>query len=289
MDTITISQLMKTFKNKKVINHVNLNIQNTYGLLGPNGAGKTTLMKIMATITPYDEGAITYKNHTWNDTDDIRKLIGYLPQQFSAYKSLKVVEVLEHFAVLKGFTKKQERQAVVEEALTNVNLTEERNKKVKQLSGGMVRRLGIAQALIGNPEILIVDEPTAGLDIQERVRFRKLLRKISKDRHIIISSHIVEDLETICDRLAVIRKGNILFEGTRSEMISTVEGLIWEKDVTLKEVEEIPEEMLISTKESGHQYKIRMFSDTPVANAIEVVPTLEDAYLFIMKENSNDK
>ncbi len=287
MDTINISNLTKSFKRNVVLDNIDLNINNTFGILGPNGAGKTTLMRILATLIPYEQGEIQYKGHSWSDVEEIRKLIGYLPQHFSAYKSLKVYEVLDHFAVLKGINGRAIRRDVIEEALDNVNLLEDRNKKVKQLSGGMIRRLGIAQALIGNPEILIVDEPTAGLDIQERVRFRKLLRKFSKGRHIIISSHIVEDIETICDRLSIIKKGRIMFEGTRLEMTSLVNGLIWEKDMTSEELESISEESLISTKEFGTHYKVRILSESPIQNAEQVTPTIEDAYLFIMKENNN--
>lgn len=285
METITISNLTKTFNKNLILDNINLNISNTYGLLGPNGAGKTTIMRILATLIPYEQGEIQFNNYTWNDIAEIRKLIGYLPQQFSAYKQLKVYEVLEHFAILKGINQRNQRKAAVEEALENVNLLEERNKKVKHLSGGMIRRLGIAQALIGNPRILIVDEPTAGLDIQERVRFRKLLRRVAKGRHIIISSHIVEDLETICDRVSVIKKGRILFEGTRLEMTSMVNGLVWERDITSKELEKIPEELLISTRESGENYRVRILSENPIPNGEIVIPTIEDAYLFIMKEN----
>ncbi|ARP44640.1 putative ABC transporter ATP-binding protein YxlF (plasmid) [Geobacillus thermodenitrificans] len=287
METIIISNLSKSFNKTKVLENINLNISKTYGLLGPNGAGKTTLMRILATLLPFEEGYIHYKGCPWDNTEQIRRFIGYLPQHFSAYKQLKVFEVLDHFAILKGITNRKIRYAAVEEVLDNVNLLEQRNKKVKHLSGGMVRRLGIAQALIGNPEILIVDEPTAGLDIQERVRFRKLLRKVSKGRHIVISSHIVEDLETICDRLSVIKQGKILFEGSRAEMISLVEGMIWEKEVTADELEFIPDESLISTKELEGNYKVRLFSKQPPQKAESVSPTIEDAYLYIMKENQD--
>ncbi|MBE2913615.1 ABC transporter ATP-binding protein [Anoxybacillus flavithermus] len=231
MDTLEIRNVKKKYKNKIVLNNISLSIKGTYGLLGPNGAGKTTLMKTIATLIPLEEGTISFGDISWENDQSVKPLIGYLPQYFSAYKTMKVYEVLNHFAVLKGITNKERRMSELDSVLENVNLYEQRNEKIKNLSGGMIRRVGIAQALLGDPKILIVDEPTAGLDIQERVRFRNLLRKIATNRTIIISSHIVEDLETICDHVSIMNKGNILFEGTRQEILKVVNGLIWEKEL----------------------------------------------------------
>nr|WP_280516678.1 ATP-binding cassette domain-containing protein [Geobacillus subterraneus] len=264
-----------------------MNIKGTYGLLGPNGAGKTTLMKIIATLLPLEEGAISFGDISWENPQKVKPLIGYLPQYFSAYKTMKVYEVLDHFAVLKGIINKERRISELDAVLENVNLYEQRNEKMKDLSGGMIRRVGIAQALLGNPKIVIVDEPTAGLDIQERVRFRNLLRKISVNRTIIISSHIVEDLETTCDYVAMMNKGTILFEGSRQEVLKIVDGLVWEKDVNSRDLEQIPESKIISVKEAGDRYIVRMLSQESIKEARRVHPTLEDAYLYMMKGDNH--
>ncbi|MEK4231683.1 ATP-binding cassette domain-containing protein [Anoxybacillus sp. FSL W8-0703] len=272
---------------KIVLNNISLSIKGTYGLLGPNGAGKTTLMKTIATLIPLEEGTISFGDISWENDQSVKPLIGYLPQYFSAYKTMKVYEVLNHFAVLKGITNKERRMSELDSVLENVNLYEQRNEKIKNLSGGMIRRVGIAQALLGDPKILIVDEPTAGLDIQERVRFRNLLRKIATNRTIIISSHIVEDLETICDHVSIMNKGNILFEGTRQEILKVVNGLIWEKELQHNELALIPEEQIISIKEAGNHYIVRLLSKVDIKDAKLATPTLEDAYLYMMKGDHN--
>ncbi|MGZ0086459.1 ABC transporter ATP-binding protein [Caldibacillus thermoamylovorans] len=287
MSVLEIRNVKKWYKNKVVLNNISLNIKGTYGLLGPNGAGKTTLMKIIATLLPLEEGAITFGDVSWENTQKVKPLIGYLPQYFSAYKTMKVYEVLDHFAVLKGIINKERRISELDAVLENVNLYEQRNEKIKDLSGGMIRRVGIAQALLGNPKIVIVDEPTAGLDIQERVRFRNLLRKISANRTIIISSHIVEDLETTCDYVAMMNKGTILLEGSRQEVLKIVDGLVWEKDVNSRDLEQIPESKIISVKEAGDRYIVRMLSQESIKEARRVHPTLEDAYLYMMKGDNH--
>ncbi|MEB3750431.1 ABC transporter ATP-binding protein [Geobacillus sp. FSL W8-0032] len=287
MSVLEIRNVKKRYKNKVVLNNISLNIKGTYGLLGPNGAGKTTLMKIIATLLPLEEGAITFDDISWENPQKVKPLIGYLPQYFSAYKTMKVYEVLDHFAVLKGIINKERRISELDAVLENVNLYEQRNEKMKDLSGGMIRRVGIAQALLGNPKIVIVDEPTAGLDIQERVRFRNLLRKISVNRTIIISSHIVEDLETTCDYVAMMNKGTILLEGSRQEVLKIVDGLVWEKDVNSRDLEQIPESKIISVKEAGDRYIIRMLSQESIKEARRVHPTLEDAYLYMMKGDNH--
>ncbi|GCD84375.1 ABC transporter ATP-binding protein [Parageobacillus thermoglucosidasius] len=287
MSVLEIRNVKKRYKNKVVLNNISLNIKGTYGLLGPNGAGKTTLMKIIATLLPLEEGTITFGDISWENDQRVKPLIGYLPQYFSAYKTMKVYEVLHHFAILKGITNKERRISELDAVLENVNLYEQRNEKIKYLSGGMIRRVGIAQALLGNPKIVIVDEPTAGLDIQERVRFRNLLRKISANRTIIISSHIVEDLETTCDYVAMMNKGTILLEGSRQEVLQIVDGLVWEKEVNSRDLEQIPESQIISVKEAGDRYIVRMLSQESIKEAKRVHPTLEDAYLYMMKGDNH--
>ena len=200
MHTLAINNVTKQYGSFTALQGVDLQIEpGVFGLLGPNGAGKSTLMRILTTLQPADSGHIEYDGLSWQKQHLVRDIIGYLPQKFSLYKHLKVKEALTHVAVLKGI--KTPRDSV-QDVLHRVNLEEHQNKKIGALSGGMIRRLGIAQAILGNPQIMIVDEPTAGLDPEERIRFRNILQTLGTSKTIIISSHIVEDIETVCDQAA---------------------------------------------------------------------------------------
>jgi ABC-2 type transport system ATP-binding protein len=283
MNKVEIKNLKKNFGEKHVLKNISLDIKGSFGLLGPNGAGKTTLMRTLATLIPVEQGEIKYEKVKWDEQEKVRSLIGYLPQHFSAYRNLKVWEVLRHFAILKGILDKNIRNIELETILNQVNLWDQRNQKIKKLSGGMIRRVGIAQALLGNPKFLIIDEPTAGLDVEERARFRHLLRKISKDRIILISTHIVEDLETTCDQLAVLKEGNVLFEGTKKSFSDSIEGFVWELELEDLNSYQADEDFIISTKEYGDIYIMRFFSNNPPVNAVNVKPNIEDAYLFRMR------
>ncbi|MGC4377231.1 ATP-binding cassette domain-containing protein [Fictibacillus sp. Mic-4] len=285
MTALVIDDVVKKFGGKLVLDRISLQIKGTFGLLGPNGAGKTTLMRMISTLESPDQGKIQYGDLTWERVHDVKKQLGYLPQHFSIYKSLNVEEVMNHFAVLKGVTEKEKRKEVINRILESVNLTDQKYKKVKNLSGGMLRRLGIAQALIGDPKIIIVDEPTAGLDIEERVRFCRLLRSLAEGRIIIISTHIVEDLESTCDNIAIIKKGKVLQTGTRKELAEITEGKVWEIEIPFDTPVPIVEENIISTKQLSNRYLIRFFSESRLPDAREVQTTLEDTYLYVTRKN----
>ncbi|QPW51613.1 ATP-binding cassette domain-containing protein (plasmid) [Bacillus thuringiensis] len=287
MNFIEINSLSKTLGKKLVLNEINLKIEGTFGLLGPNGAGKTTLMRILATILPLETGDINYKAIDWSNQDGVRKLIGYLPQNFSMYQNVKLFEVLDHFSILKGEYNKEIRLKSIENILYEVNLFEQRNMKVKHLSGGMLRRLGIAQALIGEPKILIVDEPTVGLDVEERVRFRQLLRNLSQDRIVLISTHIVEDLESTCNNIAVLDAGHVLYSGNKQNLIDSVRGKVWEIKDSCLNSNSIAEKHIISISGSDEETSIKFFAEIPPNNAKEVTPNLEEAYLYTIRNKEN--
>lgn len=206
-NTIEIQNLNKFYGRKQALCDVNLTIrQGMFGLLGRNGAGKTTLMRTLAALLQKRSGTITICKIPIENEKEIRKIIGYLPQDFSMYPSMNVMEVMDYLALLSGL-EKQERKERTELLLQKVNLTEHRKKKIKALSGGMKRRLGIAQALLNNPKVLIVDEPTAGLDPEERIRFRNLLSEVAEERIVILSTHIVGDIEATCENIAILESG----------------------------------------------------------------------------------
>ena len=222
---ICIEHLSKNFGSVQALSDVSLNIDTgMFGLLGKNGAGKTTLMRILVTLLNKSEGEIRVCDYDIKDAKKIRKITGYLPQDFSFYPNMKVDEALEYLGILSGMEKELLRQRVVE-LLKQVNLISVRKRKVRALSGGMKRRLGIAQAIIHDPKVLIVDEPTAGLDPEERVRFRNLLSEIAQDRIVILSTHIVEDIEKTCKKLAVLDNGKIVFDGELATFVQGTDNL----------------------------------------------------------------
>ncbi|MEH7430134.1 ATP-binding cassette domain-containing protein, partial [Priestia megaterium] len=258
-------------------------IQGSFGLLGPNGAGKTTLMRILTTLVPADSGEITMNDElSWNNQHVVRSYIGYLPQHFSLYKNVTVVECLLHLAVLKGI-KKSKAKEEIDSLLQEVNLQEHKKKKIKQLSGGMLRRVGIAQALLGNPRLLIVDEPTVGLDIEERVRFRNLLRKLGVNRTILISTHIVEDIEMTCDYIGILKQGEIIFTGKKEELKALVAGKIKEELLTMDEADAI-QDQVISLKQQEDKCLVRYFVENQEKQQATVSPTIEDAYLYLTRK-----
>ncbi|GGM42921.1 ABC transporter ATP-binding protein [Paraliobacillus quinghaiensis] len=287
MSSIVVKGLTKHFKQNTALDNISLNIKGTYGLLGPNGAGKTTLIRTIATLLPISKGQITYGKISWEDSKEVRRRIGYLPQHFSMYQNIKMIECLNHLAILKGVIDKKHRTEELEKIIHQVNLYDHKDKKIKQLSGGMLRRVGIAQALIGNPEILIVDEPTAGLDIEERVRFRSLLRSIGKNRIVIISTHIVEDLELACDNIGVLKNGKVLAEGKRENISNFADGKIWEVQVAMDEIESLGNNFtIISSKQINNNYTVRLLSDKQPLNTANLVePRLEDGYLALIRND----
>ena len=264
-NSIEIKGLNKFYGKKQALFDVNLSIhQGMFGLLGRNGAGKTTLMKTLATLLQKKDGEITVCGVPIENAKEIRKIIGYLPQEFSMYPSMNVGEAMEYLAILSGLSG-AERKERINALLKKVNLTEHRNKKVKALSGGMKRRLGIAQALLNNPKVLIVDEPTAGLDPEERVRFRNLLSEIAEDKIVILSTHIVGDIEATCEDIAIINEGRVIYNMTASK----------------RELPELKRQLSITSMHTqGNKVHIRFIADTLMQGAKACEPNMEDAYML---------
>ncbi|MEY8389928.1 ABC transporter ATP-binding protein [Lachnospiraceae bacterium] len=289
MDTrIEIENLSKNFGKKRALKHVNLEIsQGMFGLLGPNGAGKTTLMKVLTTLTKKSEGQVRLCGIPVERCREIRQIIGYLPQDFSMYGNMGAYEALDYLAVLSGLNKR-ERAEKVPKMLEKVNLSEQHKTKVRAMSGGMRRRLGIAQAIIHDPKIIVVDEPTAGLDPEERVRFRNLLCEIAKDRIVILSTHIVGDIEATCENIAVLNQGEILFRGTVSRLLEAVKGKVYTMEVSTMELPMIQEQFLVTgilTNGSTANIKI-IAEEAPLKGAKPGQPDVEDAYMYLMNHAS---
>lgn len=283
---IEIRDLSKNFGKKQALKHVNLQIgQGMFGLLGPNGAGKTTLMKVITTLTKKSSGEVTICNIPVEQCSQVRRIIGYLPQDFSMYGNMKAYEALDYLAVLSGMSKK-ERAKKVPEMLEKVNLGDQHKTKVKAMSGGMKRRLGIAQAIIHDPKVIVVDEPTAGLDPEERVRFRNLLCEIAKDRIVILSTHIVGDIEATCENIAVLNQGEILFRGKVSQLLEAVKGKVYMTEVSAMELPAIQEKFLVTgILTSGSSANIKIISEEPPMRDAKLTgPDVEDAYMYLMHQ-----
>jgi ABC-type multidrug transport system ATPase subunit len=252
------------------------------GLLGPNGAGKSTLMRILATITKPTGGTITWKGtNIAHSPNSVRAVLGYLPQDFGVYPNQNAVEFLEYLAAAKGLDRKTARQRI-EQLLAVVNLVEARKRPLAGFSGGMRQRVGIAQALLNDPELLIVDEPTAGLDPEERVRFRNLLSELSGDRIVILSTHIVSDVEACATNIALIARGQLVTCAAPEELLRSVEGKVWERIVSSAELPALREQYLTSStmhRSDGVHLRI-VAEEAPGAGATPQPPTLEDAYLY---------
>ena len=282
--SIEIRNLTKNYGKKQALSEVNLTIsQGMFGLLGPNGAGKTTLMKILTTLLKKTEGEVTICGVPVEKNGQIRNITGYLPQDFSMYGNMSVYEALDYLAVLSGMSK-QERKRKVPEMLEKVNLLEKQKIKVKSMSGGMIRRLGIAQAIIHDPKVIIVDEPTAGLDPEERVRFRNLLCEIAKDRIVLLSTHIVGDIEATCENIAVLNQGKICFKGKVTELLSMVEGKVYSAEIAAMELEKVKEKYMVTgILVTGSTANIKIIADEqPFSQARQVQPDVEDAYMYLM-------
>jgi ABC-2 type transport system ATP-binding protein len=252
------------------------------GLLGPNGAGKTTLMNMLATVTKPSEGRVTWNgSDIHRSPDELRAVLGYLPQHFGIYPNLNAVEFLEYMAAIKGLNGKAARRRI-EHLLQLVNLTDARKRPLSSYSGGMKQRVGIAQALLNNPQLLIVDEPTVGLDPEERVRFRNLLSDLSGDRIVILSTHIVSDVEAAATQIALINKGHLLDHATPEELLQEIDDKVWTCVVASSELADLRQRHLISgtiRRSDGVQVRV-VASGPPDESAKHVPPTLEDAYLY---------
>lgn len=287
MDTcIEIKNLNQFYGKKQALYHVNLTIeQGMFGLLGRNGAGKTTLMKILAALLQKKSGQITVCGIPIEKEKEIRKIIGYLPQEFSMYPTMSVYEAMDYLAILSGL-RKRERKERIEMLLTQVNLAESKHKKMKALSGGMKRRLGIAQALLGNPKVLIVDEPTAGLDPEERIRFRNLLSEVAEERIVLLSTHIVGDIEATCEKIAILDEGKVLYSGTVDRLLAAADGKVFTRTADRQEMYRLKKELFITGMHTqGKQVYIRYLAEKAAPDSVPCEPNIEDAYMLYLKEN----
>jgi ABC-2 type transport system ATP-binding protein len=284
---LQIQKLSKTYPNGvRALKDVTLTIPpGMYGLLGPNGAGKSTLMRTLATLQEPDEGTIHLGNlDVVKQKDEVRKTLGYLPQEFGVYARSSAEDLLTHFAVLKGITNRRARKEVVEALLRQTNLWDVRKSKLGGYSGGMRQRFGIAVALLGDPKLIIVDEPTAGLDPAERVRFLNLLSELGENSIVILSTHIVEDVSELCTRMAIIDKGEILLEAEPLRAIDGLQGRIWRRIVAKAELPALEKEHeVISTKLLAGRTVVHVHSDSLPDSGFEpVAPDLEDVYFSAM-------
>ncbi len=280
---LQIANLSKTYPNGvKALSDVNLDISNgMFGLLGPNGAGKSSLMRTIATLQDADSGTITFNGmDVSKNKQELRKVLGYLPQEFGVYPKVSAEEMLHYIARLKGIGNDKERKELVKALLEQVNLYNHRNKSLGGYSGGMKQRFGIAQALIGNPKLIIVDEPTAGLDPAERLRFNNLLSEIGENIIVILSTHIVEDVNELCNDMAIIAGGKVVQRGNPEELVQSLQNRIWIKKVRKEEVAFYQAEYkMVLAKLSGGMMMVYINSETDPGNGfIANKPTLEDIY-----------
>lgn len=280
---LTIRNLSKTYANGvTALKDVSLDIpKGMFGLLGPNGAGKSTLMRTIATLQDPDAGSIRLGDiDILADKDAARRVLGYLPQEFGVYPKEAAITMLDHFAILKGIVDARQRREVVEALLKQVNLWEVRGYKLGGFSGGMRQRFGIAQALLGDPKLIIVDEPTAGLDPEERNRFLNLLAEIGENVVVILSTHIVEDVTDLCQNMAIISRGEVLLTGQPHEALASLEGRVWRKQVAKAELEQVQaEHTVLSSRLVAGQPVIHVLADAkPGAGFEPIAPNLEDVY-----------
>ena len=289
---LTISGLSKTYPNGvAALKNLSLTVgNNMFGLLGPNGAGKSSLMRTIATLQEPDSGSIDLDGlNVLTQKNEVRKILGYLPQEFGVYAKMSALDMLQHLAILKGIVNAGERKDMVEALLQQTNLWEARKKALSTYSGGMKQRFGIAQALLANPRLIIVDEPTAGLDPAERNRFLNLLSSIGREVTVILSTHIVDDVRELCSRMAIIAAGEVLLEGSPNEALASLEGRIWSRVVaTDDELRALEKDLhIVSTHLVGGQHEIRVFSPTsPGAGFRQAASGLEDVYFLNLSRHA---
>ena len=284
---LRIRGVSKTYPNGvNAVKDVSLTIPvGMYGLLGPNGAGKSTLMRILATLQEPDSGEIHLGDiDVVHQKDEVRKTLGYLPQEFGVYPKVSAEDLLDHFALLKGISARSDRKHVVEQLLRQVNLWDVRKQKLGGYSGGMKQRFGVAVALLGNPRLLIVDEPTAGLDPAERVRFLNLLAELGENSVVLLSTHIVDDVSELCTNMAIIDQGEILLEAEPLAAVDDLRGRIWRRVVSKTELPQLERERdVISTKLLSGRTVARVYSEVPPGPDFEAAePDLEDVYFSTM-------
>lgn len=290
MNQLLIKNLSKTYSNGvKALDDVSIEIENgLFGLLGPNGAGKSSLMRTIATLQDADQGSVFFNDiDVFSNPEELRKNLGYLPQEFGVYPRITAEQLLDHMSILKGISNSKERKDLVNYLLNKVNLYEKRNKSVKGFSGGMKQRIGIAQALIGNPSLIIVDEPTAGLDPGERNRFYNLLADVGKDVIVILSTHIVDDVRELCTKMAIMNQGQLVFHGSPQMAIDELEGKVYQRVVEREELEDYAKEFsIISNKMIAGRPVIHIYSESNPGKGFEAVrPNLED--VFFSKINTS--
>ena len=289
---LQIRNLNKTYANGvQALKNVNLDIpQGMFGLLGPNGAGKSSLMRTLATLQQADSGTATLGEiDVLKDKDKVRQILGYLPQEFGVYPKVSAVNMLDHIASLKGVSNKSERKALVASLLAKTNLWQVRNKSLGTYSGGMKQRFGIAQALIGDPRLIIVDEPTAGLDPTERVRFHNLLSEIGENTIVILSTHIVDDISNLCNNMAIINLGEVVLKGNPGDLTESVKGKIWKKVIEKEELEDYKTNLqVISTHLKAGRTIIHVLDENQPDKSFKSSPAnLEDVYFSEITSRMN--
>ncbi len=284
---LEIQNLSKIYGNGvKALQDISLTInKGMFGLLGQNGAGKSTLMRTIATLQDADTGNIHFNGiDVFKQPDELRKVLGYLPQNFGVYPNITAQELLLHLADMKGVVNKNERKDLVENLLNRVNLYQVKNNKLDSYSGGMKQRFGIAQALIGNPQLIIVDEPTAGLDPMERNRFYNLLSELGENSVVILSTHIVEDVSTLCDDMAIIGEGKLLLHGNPQQVEESLNEKLWELQIDKKELADYQKNYTVISNRfyAGKMLVTLLSDDMPTPNSWRKSPTLEDAYFNLI-------
>lgn len=293
--TLKIKELQKTYKNgTKALDNLTIEIgKGMFGLLGPNGAGKSSLMRTIATLQPPDKGSISFNEiDILKDQMSLRKILGYLPQDFGVYPNVSAVTLLDYFAILKGITSKHDRKKMIQEVLGITNLYDVRKKNVEGFSGGMKQRFGIAQLLLNKPQLIIVDEPTAGLDPVERNRFLNVLREIGVENTVIFSTHIVDDIKDLCQQIAILNNGKIILQNPPAQAINSIKGKIWIQVIERKELEssELMYQVLSSKYNTDNTITIRVFSEQrPNSEFTAVDPQLEDVYFISLKNSETIK
>ncbi len=286
---LKIKNISKTYSNGvEALKNISLEIGNgMFGLLGPNGAGKSTLMRTIATLQNADEGSIKIGEiDIFNDKHSLRKILGYLPQEFGVYPKVTAIELLDHMAIMKGITSSVDRKSEVEALLKKTNLWESRKQRLGTYSGGMKQRFGIAQALLGDPKLIIVDEPTAGLDPMERNRFHNLLSEIGENIIVILSTHIVDDVSDLCNDMAIILNGKLRLKGKPLELIKKINGMVWQGLVEKSDAEDVKnDERIISSRLYMGKIKIRLLSKEKPLKGFELTqPEIEDLYFSAIND-----
>ena len=289
MNSLTIKNLTKTYANGvQALSNISLEIENgMFGLLGPNGAGKSSLMRTIVGLQPADSGEIFLNGiNVLENPMFIKEQLGFLPQDFGVYPKVSAYDLLNHLAILKGVSNKKERKEQIEALLEKVNLTAQKNKEVHTFSGGMRQRFGVAQALLGNPKIIIVDEPTAGLDPEERNRFNGLLSEICSERIVILSTHLVEDVRNLCSQMAIMQNGKVLAQGKPNDFIEELNSKIWQKEIQKEQLEQYKTKYnVIASHYIAGNLNIQVFSNEFLPDFEAVNPSLEEVYFKILNQN----